>query len=114
MHPQHDAAYNAVMAKTRRFIPLLVLAALVGCSSPEQQLRAGLLREGVPPSIANCMATRMSDRLSLTQMRKLAEIGKAGHARGLDELLHRLRSLNDPRIVDVTTTAAALCALGLH
>jgi len=101
------------MAKTRRLIPLLLIAALAGCSSPEQRVRAGLVGAGVPQPIAGCMATRMTDRLSLAQLRRLGEIGKARRARGVGELIRELRSLNDPEIVDVTATAAALCASGL-
>jgi hypothetical protein len=103
------------MLKTRRLIPLLLLAGtLAACASLEQQLRNGLQHEGVPAPVASCMAARMTDRLSLAQLRRLSGIGKAQHAQGLDDLLHRLRALNDPRIVDVTATSAALCALGLH
>jgi hypothetical protein len=103
------------MPKTRRLIPLLLLAsALAACSSPESRIRSGLMHEGVSPPLAGCMATRMADRLSLSQLRRLGGIGKAEHARGIDELLHRLRALNDPEIVDVTATSAALCALGMH
>ncbi|RZF63564.1 hypothetical protein EWE75_15375 [Sphingomonas populi] len=100
------------MAETRRLIPLLLVAALAGCSSPEQKLRAGLVGAGVPQSIANCMAPRMTDRLSFAQLRRLGEI-KARRARGVGELIRELRALNDPEIVDVTATAAALCASGL-
>jgi len=101
------------MAKTRRLIPLLLIAALAGCSSPEHQVRAGLIGAGVPQTIAGCMATRMTDRLSTAQLRRLGEIGKARRARGVKDLIRELHALNDPEIVDVTATAAALCASGL-
>jgi hypothetical protein len=107
-------AYSVPMLKTRRLIPLLTALALAACSTPETQIRNGLIHEGLSPPLAGCMATRMADRLSVFQLRRLAGIGKAQHARGIDELLHQLRALNDPKIVDVTATAAALCALGLH
>jgi len=101
------------MTKTRRLIPLLLVGALAGCSAPEQRVRAGLIRAGVPQPIADCMAPRLSDRLSLAQLRRLGEIGKARRARGVADMLRELRALNDPEIVDVTATAAALCASGL-
>lgn len=100
------------MLKTRRLIPLLLIAALAGCSSREQQVRAGLVGAGVPQPIAGCIAKRMTDRLSTDQLRRLGEI-KARRARGVGELIRELRALNDPEIVDVTATAAALCASGL-
>jgi len=102
------------MLKTRRLIPLILAGMLAACSSPETRIRAGLMHEGVPQPVASCMAARMTDRLSVFQLRRLAGIGEAPHARGLDELLHHLRALNDPKIVDVTATSAALCALGVR
>ncbi|MDF0488138.1 hypothetical protein PX554_08340 [Sphingomonas sp. H39-1-10] len=101
------------MAKTRRLIPLLLVAAFAACSAPEGQVRAGLISAGVPQPIAGCMAARMSDRLSLAQLRRLGKIGKARRTRGIDGLIRELRALDDPEIVDVTATAAALCASGL-
>ena len=102
------------MPKTRRLIPLLLTAALAACSMPEEQVRAGLIRAGVPQPIAGCMAARMVDKLSFSQLRRLASIGGAGRPRDLGEMIHRLRALNDPEIVDVTTSSAARCAIGLR
>lgn len=102
------------MAKTRRLIPLLLATALAGCAMPEEQLRRGLEHEGVREPVAGCMAARMTHHLSLFQLRRLGGIGKAQGAHSIADLLYRLRALNDPEIVDVTATSAALCALGLH
>jgi len=89
---------------------LLMLAA---CSTPETMTRQGLVNAGVPKPVAACMASRMVDRLSILQLRRLAGLGKASESRGLDQLLYRIRSLRDPEIVQVTATSAALCASGL-
>lgn len=86
---------------------------LSGCAAPEAPVRAGLVNAGIDRRTAACMADRMVHRLSLLQLRRMAGLGKAGHARDLDQLLYRLRSLNDPEIVSVTATSAALCATGL-
>lgn len=86
---------------------------LSGCTVPEAQVRAGLINAGIDHRTAACMADRMVHRLSLIQLRRMAGLGKAGHSRDLDQLLYRLRSLNDPEIVRVTATSAALCVTGL-
>ena len=90
--------------------PLLVLGA---CSTPEDMTRAGLVSAGIPKPMAGCMAHRMVQRLSLLQLRRLAGLGKAGQSRSIDQFLYRVRSLNDSKIVGVTTSSAALCALGV-
>ncbi|QNA85800.1 hypothetical protein G4G27_18790 [Sphingomonas sp. So64.6b] len=87
--------------------------ALAACSSPETLTRDGLINAGVPQPVARCMAGRMVDRLSLLQLRRLSALGKAKQSRDLEQLLHRVRSLNDPQILSVTTSSAALCAVGL-
>jgi len=86
---------------------------LSGCSTPEAPVRAGLINAGIDQHTATCMAHRMVHRLSLLQLRRMAGLGKASHARDLDQLLYRLRSLNDPAIVNVTASSAALCVTGL-
>lgn len=90
--------------------PLLMLG---GCSTPEQMTRAGLVDAGIPKPVSGCMAHRMVERLSLLQLRRLSALGKAEHSKSLDQFLYRVRSLNDSKIVGVTTSSAALCALGV-
>jgi hypothetical protein len=87
--------------------------ALSACSSPETLTRNGLINAGVPQPVARCMAGRMVDRLSLLQLRRLSALGKAKGSRDLDQFLYRVRSLDDPQILRVTTSSAALCAIGL-
>lgn len=91
-------------------MPALLL--LAGCSTPEAMTRQGLIDAGIAKPTATCMARRMVDRLSILQLRRLAGLGKAERSRDLDQLLYRLRSLNDPEIVGVTAGSAALCATG--
>jgi hypothetical protein len=90
--------------------PLLMLGA---CSTLEDMTRAGLVSAGIPKPMAGCMAHRMVERLSLLQLRRLAGLGKAGQSKSVDQFLYRVRSLNDSKIVGVTTSSAALCALGV-
>ena len=78
---------------------------------PEARLRAGLIEAGLSEPLAACMADRMVDRLSLMQLRRLADLKQAGRAPGLDAFLRRVRSLRDPEIWTVTSSSAAICAL---
>ena len=78
---------------------------------PEARLRAGLVEAGLSEPLAACMAGRMVDRLSLMQLRRIADLRLAGRARSLDEFLRRVRSLRDPEIWTVTSSSAAICAV---
>ena len=96
----------------KRAAPLLaVLALLAACAVPEARLRAGLVEAGLSEPLAACMAERMVDRLSLMQLRRIADLKDAGRADSLDAFLHRVRSLRDAEIWTVTSSSAALCAL---
>jgi hypothetical protein len=97
----------------RTLVGVAVTALLAGCTTPQAPVRAGLINAGIDQRTATCMADRMVHRLSLLQLRRMAGLGKAEHSRNLDQLLYRLRSLNDPEIVTVTASSAALCKLGL-
>ena len=76
----------------------LTLALLSACATPETRLRTGLIEAGLSEPLAACMAERMVDRLSLMQLRRLADLKYAGRADSLDAFLHRVRSLRDPEI----------------
>jgi hypothetical protein len=92
---------------------LIVLPlALAACSSPESQTRDGLIKAGVSPHTAECMADDMVDNLSIAQLRRLASV-RHGEQKGVKHLLRRIHALHDPQIVSVTASAAATCALGL-
>jgi hypothetical protein len=100
--------------KTGRFLIIVSLAALASsCATPETRLRTGLIDAGVSPPLAACMAERMVDRLSLMQLRRLADLPDAREAQSIDQFLRRVRALRDPEILTVTTAAAARCAVGL-
>lgn len=89
---------------------------LASCASlsPESRLRAKLLEAGLSPHMAGCMAERMADRLSIGQLRKLQSMAslRKSHSGDLDmdQLLHKLRALDDPEIFLVTSKAALKCA----
>ncbi len=93
----------------------LLAGMLAGCATPEQRVRNGLVRAGLSPPIASCMAGRMVDRLSLMQLRRLGRLGDIDRAEvrqmTLDQFLNRTRALQDPEIIAVVATSAGVCAL---
>jgi hypothetical protein len=91
---------------------LLIVLSLSACAVPEARLRTGLVNAGLSRPLSACMAERMVDRLSLTQLMRIADLPKAREAESVDRFLHRIRSLGDPEIVAVATSSAALCATG--
>lgn len=100
------------------FPPVLIAGLLLsGCAtpSPEARLRAGLVEAGLSPRMAGCMAQRMADRLSLDQLRRLKSLASLRGADmgglSLDRFLHKVRALDDPEILVVTSKAAISCAL---
>lgn len=98
-------------------LPVLALALLAGCAtvSPEARVRSKLIEAGLRPPVAGCMAERMVDRLSLAQLKRLQSLG--GLARhdmrgmSIDQLVHRLRALDDPEIVSVVLKAGIGCSI---
>ena len=97
--------------RSNAVFPLLAVALLTACATPETRLRNGLVEAGLAEPLAACMADRMVDRLSLIQLRRLADLKNAGRADSLDAFLHRVRSLRDPEVWTVTSTSAAVCAV---
>jgi hypothetical protein len=91
--------------------------ALSACAtfSPEQKVRANLIKAGLSPHMAGCMANKMVDRLSLGQLRELQSLASLGKAdmggMSIDRFLHKVRSIKDPEIFIVTSRAALSCAL---
>ena len=102
----------------KKQIPFMAaLLALSACAtpSPEARVRASLLKAGLSPPMAGCMAERMVDRLSIAELRKLGSLAKLRTAdigsMTIDEFLHRLRALDDPHILKVVTKAGIGCAI---
>ena len=92
---------------------LLAPLLLSACAIPEARLRTGLENAGLSHAMAACMAERMVDRLSLGQLRRIGDLPRASSALSVSEFLHRIRALGDPQILGVSTSSAALCAVGM-
>ncbi len=84
-----------------------------GCVSKlaEGRVRTALVDAGLSHANAACMAERMTDRLSLGQLRRLEAL--QAPKRSLADYVWTVRRLDDPQLVQVTVSAATLCAMGL-
>lgn len=99
----------------------LVLAAcavsLAGCASvsPEAKVRRSLTDAGISPRVATCMAERMVDRLSMSQLKRLQTLARLPDrdigGMTIDEFLYRIRALDDPEILAVVSKAGIGCAI---
>ena len=98
------------MRATAIFASLFLLSA---CAIPEARLRTGLENAGLSRAMAACMAERMVDRLSLAQLNRIGDLPRASSAVSVSEFLHRIRALGDPQIFGVSSSSAALCAVGM-
>lgn len=103
----------------RTLVPAAVLLALApaGCATPESRLESALREAGLPPRLSGCMAERMADELSVSQLLALRSLGSLSDA-PVDELstrefLRRVRALRDPEILGITTAALGRCSIGL-
>jgi len=95
------------------------LLALAGCTQAvaEGRLRSALEGAGLSPNQADCMAGRMVDRLTISQLRKLEALGpRDGEPRrptNLSGFVERVRRVGDAEVIAVTASSAGLCAAGL-
>lgn len=98
-----------------RLIPaVLALAIAAGACTPSKlaygKVRSALVDAGLSDANAACMATRMTDRLTLGQLSRLQTLQTP--KRSLSDYVVSVRRLGDAELLGVTTSAAALCASG--
>ena len=93
----------------------VLAVSLTACATPETRLMNGLHRAGLSKPMSACMAERMVDRLSLTQLRRLSSLEGVQGTQLKDvpteQFLHKVRALKDPEILGVSTSSAAICAV---
>ena len=96
-------------------IGLIVVTALTltGCVSKLAygQVKSAMVEAGLSDANAACMASRMTDRLSITQLQKLKAL--KGEKRSLWDYVRAVRRVGDAEVIEVTASSAALCASGL-
>ncbi|QZD89064.1 hypothetical protein K3148_09465 [Qipengyuania aurantiaca] len=78
------------------------------------RIESALVTRGVPQPVAACMGTRLSERLTISQLRDLERIGEREAEAGLPtstvEFLERIRSVEDAELIEVVGTSAAICS----
>ena len=90
----------------------LLAAAASGCVSKLAygRVKSALVESGLSDANASCMAERMTDKLTILQLRKLQAL--RGEKRSLSDYVAAVRKVNDPEVLAVTATSAAVCASG--
>ena len=111
----------------RRVVVILALLLVIGGvlwatlggglrGSVEDRLQTEFVARGVPAPMAGCMANRLAERLSVGQLRQLERLGpeegEADMPLNMAEFLERVRRIDDPEVIEVTATSAAICAFG--
>ena len=97
---------------------ILATMLLAGCAQTiaESRVRSALTDAGLSERTASCMAGRMVDRLSISQLRRLEELKRTSagtREESLADYLLRVRRVGDAQVLAVTSSSAALCATGL-
>jgi hypothetical protein len=95
----------------RALIPLLMLLAAWSPSKlATGTVKRALIESGLSEANAQCMANRMTDKLSLLQLAKLRAL--KGEKRSISEYVAAVRKVNDIHVLSVTASSAALCSTG--
>lgn len=99
----------------RTIATISAVLALGGCSSlVENRVEDELIAAGIPEPMAECMAGRMAERLSALQLRKLTRLapeeGEADIPLTIAGYLERVRRVDDPEVLEVAASTAAICA----
>ncbi|MFZ1742001.1 MAG: hypothetical protein WAT93_04060 [Pontixanthobacter sp.] len=103
----------------RIIIAALPALLLTGCIEKiaESRVHSALIEAGLTEKNAACMAERMVDRLTISQLRKLENLkarkGESEKPVKLMEYVERVRRVGDAEVITVTSSSAALCAIGL-
>ncbi len=96
-------------------VPILAALAVLAACSPSRlaypRVKSALVEAGLSDSNASCMAGRMTDRLTLGQLRKLQAL--KGVKRTIADYATAVHRVEDRETIEVTLTAAALCTTGL-
>lgn len=83
----------------------------------EDRVRAALMDNGVPEPMAVCMAEKMTDRLTISQLRKLEQLapqaGENSIPASFAEASARLQRVDDPEAIRILTETGTTCGIGL-
>jgi hypothetical protein len=100
----------------RLIAPMLALCALAGCGAVyENRIEGALVDAGVREPVAECVAERMVDQLSKSQIHDIARLrGKADKnlpKMSMLDFLRRHRGDLDTHTVSVLTRAGVVCSV---
>lgn len=97
---------------------LIAIASLSACAQAfESRVASRLTEAGLSRPMAECMAKRWVDRLSVAQLQKISALSEdLGRDRGAGRLtvarfIERVREVNDPEIFSVVSSSSVACAL---
>ena len=90
--------------------------ALSACAhSYESRIRSNLMDAGLSRSVADCVAERMVDRLSRSQLHSIARLGRNTDRNirdmTIDQFLRHYRAALDPEVYAVMARAGVGCAI---
>jgi len=97
-----------------RILAVGLIAVLSACAPSKLaygSVKSAMVEAGLSEPNAACMAERMTDRLSLGQLKKLQKL--KGDKRSLSDYVAAVRRVGDAEALSVTVTSAALCSTGL-
>ncbi len=99
-------------------ILILSLLALAACAQPfEGRVASRLADAGLSRPMADCMAKRWVDRLSLVQLQKISGVAddlakeRSQGKLTVGRFIERVRAVDDPEVAEVVTTSSVACAL---
>ena len=98
----------------KRVVPAVLLVFVIACSPSKLaygRVKSALLDAGLSERNSACMADRMTDKLSIGQLKKLERL--QGEKRSLMDYVAAVRRVGDLDAIEVTASSAALCTTGL-
>ncbi|QPQ54882.1 hypothetical protein IC614_11270 [Allosphingosinicella flava] len=99
-----------------RIFPFLVLLSLSACAQPfEGRVASRLSEAGLSRPMAQCMAGRWTNRLTVFQLRRISSLAddlkEEGRSLTVRRFVDRVRQVDDPEIFEVVSASALACAL---
>lgn len=81
----------------------------------EERVEGALLANGLPAPMAECMAEKLVDKLSISQLQKLEKLGPQGGESRIPETgaaaVERLRRVEDSEAVSALISSATTCGI---
>lgn len=97
-------------------LTVLPLSMLASCAQPfEGRVATRLSDAGLSRPMAECMAGRWTDRLTVFQLKKISnltdDLQREGRRLTVARFVDRVRQVNDPEIFEVVSASTLACAL---